>query len=187
MTANQSESDGGRVESTQSASGAGGPEDEHAYSTGYLALVRLSFPTAILILAILYVENTFGNIRTENLYYPYFVIGLLIFFLGVVYTREIRRLLQVESDEKLTTSLRVAYDKWQRSIGLVIIGVVYIFLIEVIGFFPSTFVSMIAIMLVGGLRDPKLIIGGASIVVALIYVMFVQGMGLAPPEGMFGI
>lgn len=187
MTTHQSESDGGHVESAQSTDGAGEPENEHDYSKGYLALVRLLFPTAVLIIAILYVENTFGNIRTENLYYPYFVIGLLGFFLGIVYVREISRLVQIESDEKLTTSLRIAYNKWQRSIGLVIVGTAYIFLIEVIGFFPSTFVSMIAIMIVGGVRDPKLIVGGTSVVVALIYVMFVQGMGLAPPEGMFGI
>jgi putative tricarboxylic transport membrane protein len=187
MTTHQSENDGGHVESAQQAGGAGDPEDEHDYSRGYLALVRLLFPTTLLILAILYVESTLGEIRTQNLYYPYFVIGLLVFFLGIVYAREIRRLLQVESDEKLTTSLRVAYNKWRRSIGLVVVGIAYIFLIEVIGFFPSTFVSMIAIMIVGGLRDPKLIVGVTSIVVALIYIMFVQGMGLAPPQGMFGI
>lgn len=159
-------------------------EDQSAPSTMYVALVRLAFPTAALILAALYVENTYGRIDFGNLHYPYFVIALLVIFTLSVYVDEIRRLYNHSSGEQFTESIRNAVEEWQRSIGFVAASVGYLSLIDVIGFFVSSFFGMIAIMLIGGLRDPKLILGGTVGVLTVVYVLFVTIMGLNPPTGM---
>lgn len=158
-------------------------EDQSAPSTAYVALVRLLFPTAAFILAILYVENTYGRIDLGNLHYPYFVIAMLVLLVLSVYVDEIRRLYNHDADERFAESVRNAIEEWRRSIGFVFAGVAYLALIDVIGFFVSSFLGMIAIMLIGGLRDPKLIIGGTVVVLTLVYVLFVMIMGLNPPTG----
>lgn len=153
----------------------------------FAAIVRFAFPTAALILAALYVENTYGRIRTENLYYPYFVIGMLVLLTVTVYVDELRKLYRRDARESFVESVRASVYEWQRSIGLVIVGIVYIMLIDVIGFFIATFFGVIAVMLVGGLRDPKIIAGGTLFILVFIHVLFIQLMGLQPPEGPLGL
>lgn len=159
-------------------------EDQSAPSTAYVALVRLAFPTAALILAVLYFENTYGRFSAENVYYPYFVISLLVVLIGTVYWDEIGSLYKHDSDKKFTQSLKESINEWQRSIGVVVIGVVYLSLVDVVGFFISSFFSMIAIMIIGEARNLKMIIGSTVLVLALIYALFVLVMSLNPPTGM---
>lgn len=165
-----------------------GSEDQDSErSSGFAAIVRLAFPTAALILAVLYVDGTYGRIRTENLYYPYFVIGLLLFFGATVYVDELRELYRRNADETFVESVRASVYEWRRSIGLVIVGVVYLMLIDVIGFFIASFLGIIGVMLVGGLRDPKTIAVGTFLILAFVHVLFIQLMGLQPPEGPLGL
>lgn len=153
----------------------------------FTTIVRLAFPIATLLFSILYVENTFGRIRTENLYYPYFVATLLVFVSVTVCASELRDLHRSKSEESFFESVKASVREWRRSVGLVFIGGVYLLLVDVIGFFIATFVSMISIMLLGGRRDIKMITISTLVVVVLIYVLFVQLMGLQPPEGPLGI
>lgn len=159
-------------------------KEESTPSTAFVALVRLAFPTTLLLLAVLYVENTYGSISTSNLYYPYFVIFLLLLFLGTVYTTEIKYLLEHSGDLGLIESIKKSYSEWNRSIGLVLASIAYLSMINVLGFFTSSFLGMMVIMVIGGLRDPKLIVGTTVATLSLIYVLFILIMGMNPPEGM---
>lgn len=165
----------------------GTEEDAPANSTLYVMAVRLSFLTAGFVLAALYVENTYGRIRLGNLYYPYFVISMLGLVGLTVYAEELRRLVGRDSDRGTAESVKAAAREWWRSIGLVLIGLVYLFAIDKLGFFISSALAMIALMVVGGLRDTKQIVGVTVLVLALVYLLFVRLMGLQPPEGAFGI
>lgn len=162
-------------------------EDTSHLSTGYVALVRFAFPMAGLVLAVLYVENTYGRIRFSNLYYPYFVISMLALFAATVVVDELRDLRGRSPDVSFVDSVKRRAAKWNRSIGLVAIGVLYIGAIELAGFFPSSFAGMIAIMALGGLRDPKTMVGVTLLVLALVYLLFIQLMGLQPPEGVLAL
>lgn len=166
-----------------------GEDDTPTRSKAFVGAFRLAFPTAGLILAALYINSTYGRIRPSNLYYPYFVISMLALFSLTVFVDDIRALKarDEESDLDFTESVRRAAYEWRRSIGFTAIAIVYIAAIPYIGFFVSTLFAMVGIMLVGGLRDPKLISVSTVLVLVLIYVMFVRIMGLQPPEGVFGI
>jgi hypothetical protein len=155
--------------------------------TAHVAVVKLLFPTAGILLAALYVANTYGRIRPSNLYYPYFVIGLLAFLTATVYVDEIRDLWGRAGDLSFVESVRRTAKQWNRSIGLTLTAVVYLWLIEPIGFFAATFLGMIGIMLVGGLRDWKTMIAVTVIMLMLIYIAFIRLMGLQPPVGPLGV
>lgn len=196
MSLNQSEN--GQTEDYSDRSPGGGrdvreqPIDEETESQReksilFTTIVRLAFPIATLLFSIMYVENTFGRIRTENLYYPYFVATLLVFVSVTVCASELRDLYRSKSEETFFESVKASVREWQRSVGLVFVGGVYLLLVDVIGFFIATFVSMISIMLLGGRRDIKMITISTLVIVVLIYVLFVQLMGLQPPEGPLGI
>ncbi|WP_394742910.1 tripartite tricarboxylate transporter TctB family protein [Natronococcus roseus] len=158
--------------------------EESAPATAFVALVRLAFPTAALLLALLYVENTYGRIGTENLYYPYFIVALIVVFIGSVYIDEIKYLYNHSADDEFIESIKKSYSEWKRSIGFVIVGAAYISMINVLGFFVSSFLGMVAIMLIGGLRDPKVVVGGTVATLVGVYVLFIAIMGMNPPEGM---
>lgn len=159
-------------------------EEESAPSTAFVALVRLAFPTAVLLLAVLYVENTYGRIGTDNLYYPYFIVAMIFLFVISVYVSEIKHLYNHGAEDEFIESLKKSYSEWKRSIGFVIAGAAYLSMINVLGFFISSFLGMIVIMLIGGLRDPKMIVGGTITTLVLVYVLFITIMGMNPPEGM---
>lgn len=152
-------------------------------STAYVTVVRLSFITAGFILAALYLESTYGRIRLNNLYYPYFVISLFGLFGVTVYIEEIYELLGRSPDLDFVESLRVTLEEWKRPIGLVLIGTVYLFIIDIFGFFSASALAMVALMIVGGSRDAKQIVGVTLLVLALVYLLFIRLMGLQPPEG----
>lgn len=152
-------------------------------STAYVAVVRLLFITAGFVLAALYLKNTYGRIRLGNLYYPYFVISMLILFGVTVYIEEIYGLFGRSAELDFLESMKVTVEEWRRPIGFVLIGTVYLFIIDLVGFFSSSALAMVALMLVGGSRDTKQIVGVTLLVLALIYLLFIQLMGLQPPEG----
>lgn len=160
-------------------------ESTSTKSTVYVAAVRLSFITAGFILAALYLQNTYGRIRLGNLYYPYFVILMTVLFGVTVYIEEIYGLLGRSPDLSFGESVKLTVEEWKRSISLVVIGISYLFIIDLAGFFASSALAMIALMIVGGSRDPKQIVGVTLLVLALVYILFVRLMGLQPPEGIF--
>ncbi len=164
-----------------------GATNRPARSTGAIALFRLAFPLACVLLAILYIESTFGRIRLSNLYYPYFVIGVLLLLTLTVFAGEFRRLRGRASELGFVESVRTTLIEWRRSVGFTIIAIAYLWLIEPIGFFIATAIGMVGIMLVGGRRDPKWIAISTAIILVFVYVMFIQVMGLRPPRGSLGL
>ncbi len=161
--------------------------DRPAHATGTLAVFRLAFPIAGLLLAALYVESTYGRIRLSNLYYPYFVIGVLSLLTLVVLVNEVRALVSHQSELGFKQSARRSIIEWRRSIGFAFVAIAYIWLIEPIGFFIATAIGMVGVMVVGGRRDPLWISIVTGIILVFVYVMFVQIMGLQPPQGPLGI
>ncbi len=164
-----------------------GATNSPARSTSAIALFKLAFPVAGLILGALYVESTYGEIRLSNLYYPYFVIGVLALLTVTVLVDEFRELRAWSGELGFVESVTTTADEWRRSIGFTIIAVAYIALIEPIGFFIATAFGMVGIMLVGGRRDPLWISVVTGIIVVFVYIMFIQIMGLRPPTGPLGL
>lgn len=152
-------------------------------STGAIALFRLAFPLVGVLLAILYVESTYGRIRLENLYYPYFVISVLGVLTLTVFATEFYGLIGRKGELSFVYSVRSALSKWNRSIGFTFVAIAYIWLIEPIGFFIATIVGVVGAMLVGGQRDPLRISISTVLIVVFVYVMFIHIMGLRPPQG----
>lgn len=161
--------------------------DRPAHATSALAVFRLAFPIAGLLLAALYVESTYGRIRLSNLYYPYFVISVLSILTLIVFANEIRSLIGHQSELGFKQSARRSLTEWRRSIGFAFVAIVYIWLIEPVGFFIATAVGMVSVMVVGGRRDPLWISIVTGIILVFVYVMFIQVMGLRPPQGPLGI
>ncbi len=156
-------------------------------STSAVALFRLAFPLAGLVLAVLYIDSTYGRIRLNNLYYPYFVIGVLGALTLSVFATDLRQLVDHEGEQSFVDSIREAAIQWKRSIDFTIVAIAYLWLIEPIGFFLATAVGMVGVMLVGGRRDPVWISISTLIILVFVYVMFVQIMGLRPPRGPLGL
>lgn len=170
--------------STEAEDGATNPP---ARSSSAVALFRLAFPIACVLLAVLYVESTYGRIRLSNLYYPFFVIGVLLLLTLTVFIGEARRLLGRASELGFADSVRVTFVEWRRSLGFTFVAILYIWLIEPIGFFIATAIGMVGVMLVGGRRDPRWITITTAIILVFVYVMFIQVMGLRPPSGPLGL
>lgn len=162
-------------------------EETAHLSTAYVALVRFAFPIAGVVLALLYIESTYGRIRVSNLYYPYFVISVFGLFTVTVIVDEIRDMWGRDAHVSFVPSIKRRAMKWNRSIGLVVIGVIYIGVIELVGFFPASFGGMVSVMALGGLRDPKTMVGVTLLVLVAVYLLFIQIMGLQPPQGVLGL
>lgn len=146
---------------------------------------RLLFPTISLVFVGLYVENTVGRIRLENMYYPLFIIVCLFILLGSVYISEILDLYRNAEQYSATVveDLATTYDEWKLSIWVVSISLMYLYFIELIGFFPSSFIVMATIMRVGGVRRWQTI-GLVSVgVLVFTYIMFLMVLGIRPPTG----
>ena len=164
-----------------------GESNRPAPSSSAIALFRLAFPMAGLLLAVLYVESTYGRIRLANLYYPYFIIGVLALIALTVLVDELRAYRSRPSGKAFADTIREAAYEWRRSIGFTVVATVYIWLIEPLGFFLATVFGMMAVMVVGGRRNPIWIAVSTALIIAFVYVLFIQIMGLRPPTGPLGL
>jgi len=146
---------------------------------------RMLFPTLSLIFVGLYVENTVGRIKLDNLYYPLFIIVCLSILLVSVYISEILDIYRDADQYSATVAedLAATYAEWKLSIWVVGISVLYLYLINLIGFFPSSFIVMATIMRVGGVRRWRTV-GLVSVgVLVFVYIMFLMVLGIRPPTG----
>lgn len=153
-------------------------------AVGHSTINRLLLPTAILILSILYIENTLGRISWENLRYPYFVIGLMLIFTVWVYIDEVLELLRLDRDMSFFESIRMWVEEWKLSITFGLLTIFYIWLIDFIGFYSASFVGMTAIMYVAGVRDYKLMGIIPIAIIIVIYIVFEVIVLLRPPRGL---
>lgn len=151
----------------------------------------LALPIAILILAILYVENTWGAIEPNHLLYPYFVIGLLIMSLIIAVTGDIRELVDeyrgVEDTNSFDNTIRDAIS--ENKVGLVVMLIItgYVILIDIIGFLVASLVGFFAVAKVLGNNSNFRIIIWMLVIVGSIYILFVPVLGVRAPTGIFGI
>lgn len=162
-------------------------DGEQALSTAYVLISRLLFPALCLLLVVLYVEETYGDLAWRSLRYPYFVGALLTILVGSVVIEEVWTILRTKYTGTLTNDLRNVWDEWNKSIGIAVLMILYVALIEVVGFIISSFVIMLAIMYLAGERNWKAMIAITVVFLTCVYVLFVYGLDLVPPEGPLGI
>lgn len=62
--------------------------------------------------------------------------------------------------------------EWQRSIALAVFGFIYLWLIDILGFFVSSALLMVSIMAVSGMRDYQKVV--------LITAAVLAGSGYSP-------
>lgn len=148
---------------------------------------KMLFPVAVTVFALMYLSSVLGRIRLSNLYYPLFVFGTMLALLASVYVMEALRIRRIKNkyDVPLEETLRELLNEWWQAIGLVGVILVYMVLIPILGFFPSTFLTMIAAMVLGGNRNPILITGTTVGLLLIIYLLFVVFINMSPPEGPF--
>lgn len=153
-------------------------------AVGHSAINRLLLPTAILLLSILYIQETIGRLSWENLRYPYFIIGLMAVFTLWVYVDEVRGLLNLDREMKITESVKLWVEEWALSIKFGLLTILYIWLIDLLGFYSSSFIGMVSIMYVANVRNYKLIVALPISIILVIYIVFEIVVLLRPPRGM---
>lgn len=164
-----------------------GPEQAFLYRL----LHALVLPAAIVILALLYIENTWGSIEQHHLAYPYFAIAVLLSVLSITVGREIRDLRAEYSDDpdtpSLTESVRNAVIKHKLGLAILALLTVYVFLIEILGFLISSFLVFFAVART--LTDDSYLrtIIWMVVTVGIIYILFVTLLGIRAPTGILGI
>ncbi|MFP8954912.1 tripartite tricarboxylate transporter TctB family protein [Natrialbaceae archaeon A-arb3/5] len=148
------------------------------------AVLRYLIPIAVLLLSANYVNETYGRIRAENLYYPYLIIGVMCTLSLVVILEETIDLRSVQRDIGTRQALAQYVDRWRVSISLAVLTVIYVVLIPILGFFSASVILMAASMYATGVQRRRL---AALVIVAtlsVIWVMFIEILGIQPPSGL---
>ena len=163
-------------------------EEESNLAWQLYALLLLAIPLTSTVFIFLFLNNVVGEIRIENLYYPLVVTGVLLLLFASVYISEIRKIFKYrrESSKDLEVSLREIWAEWNKSFGFLAVAIIYLLILPYLGFFIASVLVMIPLMIIGGYRNPLYIGVTVFLVLALIYVLFVEIANLTPPEGMFG-
>jgi len=146
----------------------------------------LVFPTVALLFLSAYFWNTYGDITLSNLTYPYTILVLTLLLLVSVYVSEVRRVFEQRDQYSLTTKESVlhTYEEWKLSLGVSIIAIGYVSVLDIIGFFTSSTITILAIMYMSGVTSYKLLIGITTITIVGVYLLFVGVLDIRPPEGM---
>jgi hypothetical protein len=170
-----------------------GPSDDAKndlfVSAEYLLVNRLLFPTLCFVFAVVYL-NAIWDFGWRSRYYPVFVTGTMIVLSVSIYATEIQTYIRGYEASSAATFVESAQDIWNRwnlSVLIGLISVAYLGLIEPIGFYPSSLITMVVIMLVSGIRDPKQLILIPIVFLAVIYALFTIGIDMAPPAGPLGL
>lgn len=150
---------------------------------------RLLFPTLAFVFVLLYVENTWGKISFRNLWYPYFIIASSLVLLTSIYASEILDVYRNSGQYTATAmeDIQETYEEWRLSIWVVALAIGYLFAINYIGFFPSSFVTMAVMMKIGGVKKWSTIGIVCTGVLIFVYVMFIEVLGVRPPSIPIGV
>lgn len=154
------------------------------FPTPLSAVVRFLLPVALVLLSINYINETWGRIRVSNLQYPYFVIGMMCLLLLLVAIEEVGTLRKIDRDITSREAIRDYFEEWRVSIVFGALAVAYVWLISVIGFFSASFAVLIAAMYAAGARSYKIVTIVVVGVLAIVWVMFVEVLGVSPPSGL---
>lgn len=153
------------------------------FPTALSAATRFLLPIVLVLFSINYINETWGRIRVSNLQYPYFVIGMMCLLLLLVAIEEITTLRKIDRDITPSEAIRDYVQQWRVSIIFGVIAVAYVWMISVIGFFSASFAALIVSMYAAGARSYKLVIVVLVGVLALVWFMFVEILGVSPPSG----
>jgi hypothetical protein len=161
-------------------------EEEDAgveFSVLLSGITRLAFPLLLLLLAINYVNTTWGRIRTDNLQYPYIVIGLMTILILLVMYEEIQELIQMDGVRTTKQALSDYVTEWKVTILFSGILISYGLAVPFLGFFTSSLLAMVVIMAAAGVRDYKIGLLVIACILTTIWLMFVEFIGVNPPSG----
>ncbi|WP_170977489.1 tripartite tricarboxylate transporter TctB family protein [Halorussus salinisoli] len=158
--------------------------------------VQLIFPLGVLLFAALYVQNTYGRLKLEDLFYPYTIIISLAGLVALVVFYEVRafvddergdgKQMQTGKPEERKSLVSVIY-RSQRPLIVAVSSVAYLVLIGIIGFFPASAVTLVGLMRATGVESWRRIAIVTGLLLAGIWVMFVQVLGLQVPQGILGV
>jgi hypothetical protein len=157
----------------------------------YRLLHTLVFPIAVVTLAVLYVENTYGSLDLESLTYPYFAIGLLMVALSVTVGKQEWSLWdehkEIPETHSFTDSVRNAVEENKLGLAILIILSVYVPLISILGFLIASLLTFFAVART--LSDDSYLrtMIWMFATVGIIYGLFVMILGIRAPTGIFGI
>lgn len=157
--------------------------------------IHLIFPLGVLVFAGLYLQNTYGQLDLQSLFYPYTIIGALFVLVALVVVQEVRDfdgIQGTEHDDSASGQMRYAslesiLRRSRKPLLIAITSVAYLFLIGIIGFFPASALTLAWLMRASGVESWPLI---GVVTVALlvgIWLMFVQVLGLQVPQGALGV
>lgn len=163
-------------------------EDQREIAWKIDAVLKLSIPIVSTVFALLFLSNVVGRIALSNLYYPLFVMGLLLVLLASIYVTELQKIYAQYQGTDVSTKANAArlWEEWKQSVWLLVAAVAYLYIVPILGFFIASFIGMIVIMLIGGYTNWRRILPTTVGVLLLIYVLFVVVANLSPPEGIFG-
>lgn len=155
--------------------------------------IQLIFPAIVLAFIFLYIANTYGELELSSLVYPYTIISsLTIFILGILVS-EISSYrsenLKTNSSERSESEFSVVQFLRHNKNSLIVAGaaIAYPGLIEIAGFFPASVIVLIGLMRSLGVDDWKKVTLVTILLLAGIYAMFVQVLGLRVPQGIMGV
>lgn len=161
-------------------------EEENAdveFSILLSGLTRLVFPVLLLLLSMNYINTTSGRIRSENLQYPYIIIGIMSILIIMVIYEEIQNLIQMDDVQTTKQALLDYFVKWKVTILFSGILIAYSLAVPFLGFFASSLLTMAAVMVVAKVRDYKIGVLVIACILATIWLMFVEFIGVNPPSG----
>lgn len=153
------------------------------FSIPLAVVLRYLLPVALLLLSANYIRETFGQIRTQNLVYPYLIIGLMTILIVAIMIEEAVDLRAADITVDTRTTIKQYVTQWRIPIVFAGLLVVYAVLIPTIGFFSASVAFMTASMYITSVRDRKVgaaVVGGTLV---LIWILFVEIVGVSPPEG----
>lgn len=146
---------------------------------------RLFVPTLVLVFVLLYLQSTWGRIAFSNLWYPYFIIACALVLLISIYLTETLNVYRNRNKYSATVreDIRTTYDEWRLSIWVVGVAIAYLYMIDYLGFFPSSAVMLVVLMWIGGVKKPSTIGLVTAGTLVFIYIAFVTVLGVDPPSG----
>lgn len=157
--------------------------------------IQLIFPLGVLVFAGLYVQNTYGRLDFQSLFYPYTIIVALFALIALVVVQEVRDFRDSRGDDQDAStneqagyaSLESILRRSQKPLLVAATSVAYLFLIGILGFFPASALTLVGLMRASGVESWPLI-GIVTVALLLgIWLMFVQVLSLQVPQGTFGV
>jgi len=106
--------------------------------------------------------------------------AVLIIF--VIY-EEIHELTQMDRARSTKQALLDYASEWKVTILFSGVLISYAFAVQLLGFFSSSFSAMLAVMAIAGVRDYKIGLLLTACILTVIWLMFVEFIGVNPPSG----